>query len=102
MSRGVRLAHYEAGAAPWSPPSCHLPPRDLPDGIDFLNRVHDTFPETPVVVMSGGGRSKRLDPLGDAPMLGAVAVLAKPLTIEALLTTVDRALTPHPPSRPKP
>ncbi len=64
------------------------------DGIEFLMRLREAFPETPVVAMSGGGRIPKENLLGAASLLGAVDTLEKPFTAEQVLTAVERALGP--------
>ncbi|GMV04049.1 MAG: hypothetical protein AMXMBFR53_03300 [Gemmatimonadota bacterium] len=62
------------------------------DGIEFIMRVKEAFPEARVVAMSGGGLLPSGSVLGAAAHLGAEAVLAKPFTIEEVLEAVGRAL----------
>ena len=62
------------------------------DGIELLIRLQTEHPGTPMVAMSGGGYMAKEEPLQNASMLGAVAVLEKPFTIEQLVDVVNRAL----------
>jgi two-component system chemotaxis response regulator CheY len=62
------------------------------DGIEFLIRVREAFPEARIVTMSGGGHMAKEKVLGAASMLGAVGVLEKPFTIEEVLEMVKRSL----------
>ncbi len=62
------------------------------DGIELLIRLKADHPGTPMVAMSGGGYMAKEELLRNASMLGAVAVLEKPFTIEQLLDVVNRAL----------
>ncbi|MHB1193637.1 MAG: response regulator [Longimicrobiales bacterium] len=62
------------------------------DGIEFLMRLRETFPETPVVAMSGGGIIPKENLLGAATLLGADQILEKPFTAEQVLAAVGRAL----------
>jgi len=62
------------------------------DGIDFLVRVREAFPEARIVAMSGGGVLGRDQVLGDASMLGALAVLKKPFSRDEVLKAVNSAL----------
>ena len=62
------------------------------DGIELLMRLRTDHPGTPMVAMSGGGYMAKEELLRDASMLGAVAVLEKPFTIEQLLDVVNEAL----------
>ncbi len=62
------------------------------DGIELLIRVHDEYPGTRLVAMSGGGRIAKEELLRNASMLGAVATLEKPFTISQLVDIVNGAL----------
>ena len=62
------------------------------DGIELLIQLQTEHPATPLVAMSGGGDMAKEELLKNASMLGAVAVLEKPFTIELLLDVVNRAL----------
>ncbi len=63
------------------------------DGIEFLIRVREAFPESRIVAMSGGGFLSRDRVLGAASMLGASPVLEKPFSVEEVVDVVDRALS---------
>jgi CheY-like chemotaxis protein len=62
------------------------------DGIEFTMRLRETFPETPIIAMSGGMTIPGEVVLEATKALGAVATLTKPLTAETLLPAVDGAL----------
>ncbi len=62
------------------------------DGIELLIRLRTDHPGTPVVAMSGGGYMAKEELLRNASMLGAVAVLEKPFTVERLIEVVNQAL----------
>ena len=62
------------------------------DGIEFLTRVQEAFPEAQVIAISGGGFIGREDVLQDAAQLGAVGILEKPFSVEECLDVVGRAL----------
>ena len=62
------------------------------DGIEFLIRVREAFPEARVIALSGGSHIGKEDVLRDATLLGAVGVLEKPFTVEECLELVRRAL----------
>ena len=70
----------------------HMPEMD---GIELLINVKAAAPTMPVIVMSGGDQSRRLDLLKDATLLGATGILAKPFTLEELREAVTRALETH-------
>jgi CheY-like chemotaxis protein len=63
------------------------------DGFEVLRAIRVAAPATPLILMSGGGRSLRLDDLlRTARLLGAWQVLRKPFSAEALLDVVGEAL----------
>ena len=62
------------------------------DGIQFLMRVKEAFPDVRVVAMSGGGHQSKENVLGAASMLGAVTVLEKPFEVQEVLEAVEAAL----------
>lgn len=62
------------------------------DGLEFVMRVRETFPEAPIVAMSGGGHLEAGPVLQAAEALGVVRSLAKPLTREAVREALDVAL----------
>ena len=66
----------------------------MPDmgGIEFLTRVREAFPDAKIIAMSGGGPLAKDRVLGAASVLGAVDVMEKPLTVEEVERTVERAL----------
>ena len=67
----------------------HLPGMD---GIEVALALRTLAPELPLIVMSGGDRTERLDLLGTALLLGAVRVLRKPFTIDEALSAIKAAL----------
>lgn len=58
------------------------------DGIEVLTMMRKTFPELPVVALSGGGRISGADYLQMAEVIGAKRTIAKPVKPEVLLDTV--------------
>jgi CheY-like chemotaxis protein len=62
------------------------------DGIEVILQLRTFAPQLPVIAMSGGDRSGALDLLGDARLLGAVAMLKKPFSSEALLQAIAKAV----------
>jgi len=62
------------------------------DGIQFIMRVKEAFPEARVIAMSGGGALAGKQVLAAAEGLGVDAVLEKPLDVGTLWATVDRVL----------
>lgn len=61
------------------------------DGIETLRDCRIRFPETRIIVMSGGG-GRQLDYLPAAELIGADATLRKPFAVEQLLDTVQKVL----------
>ena len=62
------------------------------DGIEFLIRVREAFPEARIITMSGGGFLGKEDVLAAASNLGAVGVLEKPFSPQECLEVVQTAL----------
>jgi len=67
----------------------HMPEMN---GIEVLVQLRGLAPDLPVIVMSGGDQTSRLDLLGDAQLLGAWALLRKPFTLDEVIEVVDRAV----------
>ena len=62
------------------------------DGIEVILQLRTYAPRLPVIAMSGGDRSGDLDLLGDAGLLGAVALLKKPFSADALSRAIAAAV----------
>jgi DNA-binding response OmpR family regulator len=62
------------------------------EGLETIIKIRKSFPTVKVIAISGGGRTKTMDFLELAKKLGADAVLAKPLDIDELETTVRRLI----------
>ncbi len=62
------------------------------DGIETIIELRVHSPGLPVIAMSGGGANKRVDVLGDAKLLGAVATIEKPFSARPMLALVARSL----------
>jgi DNA-binding NtrC family response regulator len=58
------------------------------DGMELIETFHREFPQTRIVVVSGGGKRARGDYLSMARLVGVDATLQKPFDVEALLDTV--------------
>ena len=63
-------------------------------GLELLLELRALAPRLPVIAMSGGDSSRQLDLLGSAGLLGAVAVMLKPYTVDELAIAVRGALAP--------
>ncbi len=59
------------------------------EGIEVILNLRATFPNLPVIAISGGGRSDRADVLHLAKQLGATRILPKPFTRAELLSAID-------------
>ena len=57
-------------------------------GLALLEKLAETRPDVPVVVVTGHG-----DAAGAARALGAKGVLVKPVDIEALVSEIERVLS---------
>ena len=62
------------------------------DGLEFMARVHEIFPEARIIALSGGGLVAKEELLRDAVQFGAVGFLQKPFTVEECLEAVRTAL----------
>jgi len=60
------------------------------DGFEAIDGFRKQFPQTRIVVISGGAQLTRRDYLPDARLLGADATLQKPFEIETLLETLKK------------
>lgn len=58
------------------------------EGLETIAILHDMWSELPIVAVSGGGRSGKLDFLGMAKELGANATLSKPFSRDELMGTL--------------
>jgi CheY-like chemotaxis protein len=62
------------------------------DGIELIHALHRDSPGLPVVAMSGGGYNDGKDVLAVARLLGAAAIVQKPLTRRQLVGAIRRAI----------
>jgi DNA-binding NtrC family response regulator len=69
----------------------HMPRKD---GIETIVELLCFSPGLPIIAMSGGGQTKRLDLLGNVALLRTVLTIEKPFTIDEMMATVQRALGP--------
>lgn len=67
----------------------HMPNKD---GIQTIVELLTHAPGTPVIAMSGGGQTKRLDLLGNLPLLGRILTIEKPFTLGEMMQVVGQAL----------
>ena len=62
------------------------------DGLETMVELRNHSPGVPIIAISGGGTTGRLDILQDARLLGAVETFEKPFSIHALLALVARTI----------
>ena len=62
------------------------------EGLQTIREIRKRWTSVPVLAVSGGGRTARLDFLEMARELGANATLAKPFRVRELLAAVDQLL----------
>lgn len=58
------------------------------DGFEVIERFQREFPDTRIVVVSGGGKRTKRDYLAVAKLMKVDATLQKPFEVEALLETL--------------
>lgn len=64
------------------------------DGIELIHALRRASPDLPIVAMSGGGYDNGKDVLAVARLLGAVAIIQKPLTQRKIVGAIRRAIGP--------
>lgn len=62
------------------------------NGLEVLLELRRVNPSLPILVMSDGGRSKQLELLGDAKLLGAIRTVTKPFSLNDMLAAVEAIL----------
>ena len=62
------------------------------EGVDLIMELKKGFPDVPIIAISGGGRNSPESYLNIAKLLGADAILEKPVQKEKLLDTVRKVL----------
>lgn len=67
----------------------HMP--DM-DGIELLAQLRSLHPTVPILMVSGGAETRKMDLLRSSELLGATAQLGKPFTLAELYGVVDRLL----------
>jgi CheY-like chemotaxis protein len=58
------------------------------DGFELIQAIRNEFPQTKIVVVSGGGKLTKGDYLATAQLMGVDATLQKPFDIKVLLETL--------------
>jgi CheY-like chemotaxis protein len=59
------------------------------DGFEVIDAVRRGFPQTRIIVVSGGARLAKREYLLDAALMDVDAVLRKPFDVESLLRTLE-------------
>jgi CheY-like chemotaxis protein len=59
------------------------------DGFEVIDAMRREFPQTKIVVISGGAKLAKRQYLLDAALMDVDAILPKPFDVEALLETLD-------------
>lgn len=69
----------------------------MPDveGLETIVKIRDINPRIPIIAMSGGGRTGKLDFLQVARKAGADDILRKPFSADALARAVEARLAPR-------
>ncbi len=62
------------------------------EGIELIFEVQKSYPNLPIIGMSGGGAYSNLDYLDAALTAGAKRVFAKPIDIDELIATIASIL----------
>jgi CheY-like chemotaxis protein len=62
------------------------------DGLQTMIELRSHSPGVPIIAISGGGATGRVDILEDARLLGAIETFEKPFSIHALLALVARTI----------
>jgi CheY-like chemotaxis protein len=62
------------------------------DGLETIVELRSHSPRVPIIAISGGGTTGRLDILADARLLGAIETFEKPFSVHALLAMVARTI----------
>lgn len=64
------------------------------DGFEIIDAVRRAFPQTKIVVISGGAKLAKREYLLDAALMDVDAILPKPFDVDALLRTLDSIQRP--------
>jgi CheY-like chemotaxis protein len=64
------------------------------DGLEVVRELRVRGPDVPVLVLSGGDTTGKMDLLQVAEAMGAKRVLSKPFEVDELLKEVEDALNP--------
>ena len=67
----------------------HMPERN---GIELILDLVALGVRAPIIAITDGGRTKQMELLADARLLGAVRTVQKPFRLEEVLATVDELL----------
>jgi DNA-binding response OmpR family regulator len=67
----------------------HMPDKD---GLEVILEFRTLSPSTPIIAMTDGGMSKRMELLEHAKIFGALRTVAKPFRLEEMLAVVQQEL----------
>lgn len=67
------------------------------EGMQVIRELRRLDPAVRIIAMSGGGRQSAQDYLQVAQMLGAMRVLAKPFSKDALAAAINEVMAETPP-----
>lgn len=63
------------------------------EGIQTIKILRDSWPDLPIIAISGGGKIQNTDYLDTAKSVGANAVLAKPFTEDDIVQVIKTCLS---------
>jgi DNA-binding response OmpR family regulator len=66
------------------------------DGVEAIIELRAHAPQLPILVMSGGGTTQKMDLLPEAKLLGATMTIGKPFAAAEMIKLVSEALTGSP------
>ena len=87
MEEATRL--WRARGADLVITNLHMPDKN---GLEVIMELRAHRASTPIIAMSDGGRTKQIGILGDAKLLWAVRIIAKPFSLDEMLTAVEQEL----------
>jgi DNA-binding response OmpR family regulator len=74
----------------------HMPERN---GLELILDLVALGVQAPIIAITDGGLTKRMELLADARLLGAVRTVQKPFRLEEVLAAVDEALNKERPDK---
>lgn len=83
---GEALALQRARPSPFVITDIFMPEAD---GFELIDAVKKEFPDTKIIVISGGGKTKMVNYLASVRLMGVDATLEKPFKVDSLLKTIE-------------